>query len=156
MKLNCQLNGRDETVEIEPHETLLDTIRDKFHLTATKEGCREGECGACTVLVDGEPVDSCIFAAAAAEGRSVETVEGLGSDVLSHVQSAMVDNNGVQCGFCTPGFVVMITALLRRHPNPSDDLIAEALSGNICRCTGYTGIFDAVNDATRRMREDRQ
>lgn len=144
-KLTATINGRQERLDIEPLETLMDALRNRLHLTGTKEGCREGECGACTVLVDGKPVNACLFAASAIEGRRVETIEGLNNDApAKRLQDAIVAAGGVQCGYCTPGFVVMITALLRRHPAPDEALIREALSGNICRCTGYAQIVDAV------------
>ncbi len=142
--LTVTVNGRQERVEVEPLEKLMDTLRNRLHLRGTKEGCREGECGACTVLVDGMPVNSCIYAAMQADGRRVETVEGLDDELARAVQDAIVACGGVQCGYCTPGFVVAITALLRRHPDADDTLVREALSGNICRCTGYAQIVDAV------------
>ena len=142
--LTTTVNGREERIEVEPLEKLMDTLRDRLHLRGTKEGCREGECGACTVLVDGMPVNSCIYAAMQAQGRRIETIEGLDDALTRAVQDAIVACGGVQCGYCTPGFVVMITALLRRYPDADEALVREALSGNICRCTGYAGIADAV------------
>ena len=142
--LTITVNGREERLEVEALEKLMDTLRDRLHLRGTKEGCREGECGACTVLVDGMPVNSCIYAAMQAQGRQIETIEGLDDALTRAVQDAIVACGGVQCGYCTPGFVVMITALLRRYPDADDALVREALSGNICRCTGYAGIVDAV------------
>ena len=143
--LTATVNGREERVEVEPLEKLMDTLRDRLYLRGTKEGCREGECGACTVLVDGMPVNSCIYASMQAEGRQVETIEGLDDALTRSIQDAIVECGGVQCGYCTPGFVVMITALLRRHPDAGEALVREALSGNICRCTGYAQIVDAVH-----------
>ena len=142
--LTATVNGREERVEVEPLEKLMDTLRDRLYLRGTKEGCREGECGACTVLVDGMPVNSCIYASLQAEGRQVETIEGLDNALTRSIQDAVVECGGVQCGYCTPGFVVMITALLRRYPDADEALVREALSGNICRCTGYAQIVDAV------------
>ena len=142
--LTTTVNGREERLEVEPLEKLMDTLRNRLHLRGTKEGCREGECGACTVLVDGMPVNSCIYAAMQAQGRRIETIEGLDDALTRAVQDAIVACGGVQCGYCTPGFVVMITALLRRYPDADEALVREALSGNICRCTGYAGIADAV------------
>lgn len=142
--LTATVNGREERVEVEPLEKLMDTLRDRLHLRGTKEGCREGECGACTVLVDGMPVNSCIYASLQAEGRQVETIEGLDDALTRSIQDAVVECGGVQCGYCTPGFVVMITALLRRRPDADEALVRESLSGNICRCTGYAQIVDAV------------
>ena len=152
--LTTTVNGREERIEVEPLEKLMDTLRNRLHLRGTKEGCREGECGACTVLVDGMPVNSCIYAAMQAQGRRIETVEGLDDALTRAIQDAIVACGGVQCGYCTPGFVVMITALLRRYPDADEALVREALSGNICRCTGYAGIADAVqqvvaSDASR-------
>ncbi|GAA4855176.1 (2Fe-2S)-binding protein [Pseudonocardia benzenivorans] len=139
------VNGRQAQVEIEPAETLLGMLRERLRLTGTKEGCNEGECGACTVLVDGLPVDSCIYSAAATSGRSVETVEGLADDDLGReLQAAFVAAGGVQCGFCTPGFLTTLVAVLRENPEPSEPELREALAGNICRCTGYSQILDAV------------
>lgn len=148
MEVSFSVNGRGVTVEADPAEPLLGVLRDRLHLTGTKEGCNEGECGACTVLVDGVPVDSCIYATAATAGRAVETVEGLwATDVGRAVQRSFVAAGGVQCGFCTPGFVVTLTALLRATARPSDDQVRNALAGNICRCTGYSQILDAVTTA---------
>ena len=152
MNISFEVNGIEETVEVEPGELLLDTLRNKLHLTGTKNGCREGECGACTVLVDGKPVNSCIYSTMAVKGLSVETIEGVAGENLSCVQSALIDKGGIQCGFCTPGFVMTITALLRRDENPSTDTIRSALSGNICRCTGYSAIVASVKDAAAQMR----
>jgi len=139
------VNGRQAQVEVEPTETLLGMLRERLRLTGTKEGCNEGECGACTVLVDGLPVDSCIYSAAATCGRSVETVEGLADDDLGRdLQAAFVAAGGVQCGFCTPGFLTTLVAVLRENPAPSEPEVRTALAGNICRCTGYSQILDAV------------
>jgi carbon-monoxide dehydrogenase small subunit len=126
-------------------------LRDELGLLGSKEGCDEGECGACTVLVDGESVDSCIVAALSVQDRAVETVEGLsGPDgELSPLQRAFVDAGAVQCGFCTPGFLMTLTAFLRENPDPSDDEIRTAIAGNICRCTGYTQILEAVRKVAR-------
>ncbi|AEA28562.1 (2Fe-2S)-binding protein [Pseudonocardia benzenivorans] len=145
MDVTLTVNGRQAQVEIEPAETLLGMLRERLRLTGTKEGCNEGECGACTVLVDGLPVDSCIYSAAATSGRSVETVEGLADDDLGReLQAAFVAAGGVQCGFCTPGFLTTLVAVLRENPEPSEPELREALAGNICRCTGYSQILDAV------------
>jgi carbon-monoxide dehydrogenase small subunit len=139
------VNGRRATVATDPAAPLLEVLREELRLTGTKEGCNEGECGACTVLVDGLPVDSCIYAAGATAGRSVETVEGLADDALGRdLQAAFVAAGGVQCGFCTPGFLTTLVAVLRENPAPSEAEVREALAGNICRCTGYSQILDAV------------
>lgn len=139
------VNGVAQRLEVGPGETLLRTLRDRLRLTGTKDGCVEGECGACTVLVDGKPVDSCLLATAALEGRRVRTIEGLsGSGVLTVLQQAFIDHGAVQCGFCTPGFLMTLTALLDENPSPAPSDVKEALAGNICRCTGYRQMIDAV------------
>lgn len=146
MKLQITVNGTPRTLDVAPHSTLLQVLRDELRLTGTKEGCDEGECGACTVLVDGAAVDSCIVAALAVAGSEVETVEGLSAPQgeLSQLQRAIVAEGGVQCGFCTPGFLMTLTAFLRENPRPTPDEIRTAIVGNICRCTGYTQIVEAV------------
>lgn len=146
MNLQLNVNGRATEIDVEPGNTLLQVLRERLQLTGTKEGCVEGECGACTVLIDGCPVDSCLYAAHAAAGREVTTIEGVGGRLgsMSPLQEAIVNAGGVQCGFCTPGFVITITALLDESPNPTTDEIKKALSGNICRCTGYTQIIKAI------------
>jgi aerobic-type carbon monoxide dehydrogenase small subunit (CoxS/CutS family) len=152
MELGLTVNGKPRTLDVGPHATLLQVLRNELGLTGTKEGCDEGECGACTVIVDGEVVDSCLTAALSVQGSTVETVEGLaGPDgELSALQRAFVDAGGVQCGFCTPGFLMTLTALLRETPSPSDAEIRTAIAGNICRCTGYTQIVEAVQAAIRK------
>ena len=151
--LRFQLNGRDVVFDVAPHARLLDVLRDVAGLTGTKEGCGEGECGACTVLVDGRALNSCLFPALEAEGRSVVTVEGLVSrdGRLSELQQAFVDAGGAQCGFCTPGMVMSATALLAENRSPTDAQIREALVGNLCRCTGYTQIVESIRAAGLRM-----
>jgi carbon-monoxide dehydrogenase small subunit len=145
LKLTLNVNGRRRTVYAEPTATLLDVIREDLGLTGTKDGCAEGECGACTVLIDGRPVDSCLYAAHAAAYRAVTTIEGIGdADSSSKLQEAMVRSGAIQCGFCTPGFVMTLTALLDDVPNPTEDQVRQSLAGNICRCTGYAQIVDAV------------
>jgi len=140
------VNGLARRAEVEPRLTLADFLRERCGLTGTHLGCEHGVCGACTVLVDGRPVRSCLQFAVQARGCEVTTVEALASPdgELSPVQAAFRDAHGLQCGFCTPGFVVTVTAFLRDNPDPSDDEIREALSGNLCRCTGYQGIVAAV------------
>jgi aerobic-type carbon monoxide dehydrogenase small subunit (CoxS/CutS family) len=154
MKVSALINGVPEIFEVMADTTLMDALRDNLNLRGTKEGCREGECGACTVLVDDRPVDSCIYAAAAVEGRRVETIEGLNDSLATAVKTSMVSAGGVQCGYCTPGIVVMLTALLRRFPDPGEDAIRQALAGNICRCTGYAQILDAALLAISRHKEN--
>jgi carbon-monoxide dehydrogenase small subunit len=146
VELTLTVNGARRRLDVSPHATLLHVLRDDLRLTGTKEGCDEGECGACTVLVDGQAVDACLMAAMAVDGSEIETVEGLaGVDGrLSPLQRAFVDAGGVQCGFCTPGFLVTLTAFLRENPAPSGEEIRAAVAGNICRCTGYSQIVEAV------------
>jgi carbon-monoxide dehydrogenase small subunit len=140
------VNGEAHRGRVEPRRTLADFLREECRLTGTHLGCEHGVCGACTVLLDGAAVRSCLMFAVQADGRRVTTVEGLGSrdGQLNPVQAAFREAHGLQCGFCTPGFVVSATAYLRDHPDPSDQEIREALSGNLCRCTGYQGILKAV------------
>ena len=145
MKIAVTINGERREADVWPGESLLNALRDDFGLPGSKNACEQGECGSCSVLLDGELVCACLVLAAQADGHEVTTVEGLREgDDLHRVQRAFVDAGAVQCGFCTPGLVVATAALLDRVPSPSDDEIREALSGNLCRCTGYAKIFDAV------------
>jgi carbon-monoxide dehydrogenase small subunit len=140
-----RVNGTDFPVEIDPHLSLLKAVREEIGLTGAKEGCDDSECGACMILLDGKPVNSCSYLALQAEGKEVTTVEGLAeADRLAPVQRAFLEQNGVQCGFCTPGMLVSATALLRSNPDPSEADVRIALAGNLCRCTGYDGIVRAV------------
>src|ERR1700761_8221650 len=151
MKVDLRINGASHSADIEPRKTLLDALRENFLLTGTHVGCEHGVCGACTVLVDGEPVRSCLMFAVQAEGREVRTIEGLaGPGGMSPLQEALRESHSFQCGFCTPGFVMQITALLEDSPEPSEAAIREALSGNICRCTGYQSIVEGVLRASGR------
>ncbi|MEA2330892.1 MAG: aerobic carbon-monoxide dehydrogenase small subunit [Thermoleophilaceae bacterium] len=148
MKIEMTLNGADVAVETDPLRSLLTALRDELGLYGSKNACEQGECGSCSVLLDGTLVCGCLVAAGQAHGREVVTVEGL--DDLSdthHVQQAFADAGAVQCGFCTPGLVIATVDLLRRTPRPSDDQVREALSGNLCRCTGYQKVIDAVHQA---------
>jgi len=151
VQLRLTVNGRAHELDVPAQATLLDVLRDELGLTGTKQGCNEGECGACTVLVDGKAVDSCVLMALAAAGSEIVTVEGLAAPdgTLSPLQRAFVEAGGVQCGFCTPGFLMTLTAALRETPAPSEDEIRAAIAGNICRCTGYTQIVEAVQAAAR-------
>lgn len=151
MRVTCTVNGEQRFAEdVWPGESLLHVLRERMGLPGSKNACEQGECGSCTVLLDGVAVCACLVAAGQAEGRDVVTVEGLADgDALDPVQQAFLDAGAVQCGFCTPGLVVATAALLERDPNPSDDVIREELSGNLCRCTGYAKIFDAVRLAAR-------
>jgi len=143
--VTLNVNGMAYPAEIEPHRTLLSVLRSEIGLTGTKEGCDDSECGACMVLLDGTPVNSCSYLALQAEGREITTVEGLAEgDELHPLQAAFLDQGGVQCGFCTPGMLISAEALLRRNPSPTEDEVRLALSGNLCRCTGYQGIAKAV------------
>jgi len=140
-----EVNGISYPVELHPHATLLRAVRDEIGLTGAKEGCDDSECGACMMLLDGEPVNACSYLALQAEGCEITTVEGLARPgELSSLQRAFLDHGGVQCGFCTPGMLISATALLQRTPAPSADEVRIALSGNLCRCTGYDGIVKAV------------
>jgi carbon-monoxide dehydrogenase small subunit len=143
------VNGTAYPVEIEPHRSLLSVIRSEVGLTGAKEGCDDSECGACMVLLDGQPVNSCSYLALQADGREITTIEGLVADdgSLHPLQQAFLDEGGVQCGFCTPGMLISAKALLDRVPDPSEEEIRLALSGNLCRCTGYSGIVRAVQAA---------
>ena len=147
--IELSVNGTPNTAAVEPRMTLADFLRDRCGLTGTHLGCEHGACGACTVLLDGEAVRSCLLFAVQADGAEVTTVEGVAAPdgTLSPVQSALRECHGLQCGFCTPGFVMSLTALLRDNPDPSDHEIREALSGNFCRCTGYQGIVAAARRA---------
>ena len=149
LPVELSVNGRSHSGTVEPRLTLADFLREKCGLTGTHLGCEHGACGACTVLLDGQAVRSCLVFAVQAEGQEVTTVEGVAGDdgELSAVQAAMRECHGLQCGFCTPGFVTSITALLRDNPTPTDQEIREGLSGNFCRCTGYQGIVNAVRRA---------
>jgi len=148
--LSFRLNGHPAAVHCEPSRILLDLLREDLNLTGTKRGCDLGTCGCCTVLVDGRPTLSCLTLARLVEGRSVETVEGLSPPQgLSPVQHAFVEHGATQCGFCTPGFVVTATALLAANPHPSRAEIERAISGNLCRCTGYTKIIEAIESVAK-------
>ncbi len=146
MELSLVVNGNQRVLDAAPTATLLAVLRNELGLTGTKEGCNEGECGACTVLVDGAAVDSCLVVAQSVSGSEVTTVEGLSEadGSLAPLQQEFVDAGGVQCGFCTPGFLMTLTAYLGEQPSPSNEEIRDAIAGNICRCTGYSQIIEAV------------
>jgi len=144
------LNTESIEVEVEPHLTLLQLLRDRLEMTGTKEGCGMGECGACTVLIDGKAVNSCIFPALEVEGKSVTTIEGL-TDVqgnLHSIQKAFIEYGAIQCGFCTPGMVLSAKALLDENPKPTEEEIRNAIAGNLCRCTGYLQIIKAIKESS--------
>lgn len=148
MKITFEVNGMRAEVEASPLRRLLDVLREDLHLTGTKEGCGEGECGACTVLVSGAPVNSCLVPVGQAQGCSLTTVEGLAVEgVLHDVQRAMIDHGGAQCGICTPGIVLSAAAALEREPTATRGRLRELIAGNLCRCTGYQKIIDAIVDA---------
>lgn len=149
--INLTVNGEAEQVVVPANMTLMRMLRESLALTGTKNGCSAGECGACTVLMNGEPVNSCLVLAVECDGAEIVTVEGLAGDGrLDPIQEAMIAAGGVQCGFCTPGILISARALLDRSPNPSEDDIREALVGNLCRCTGYVRIVEAIQAAARR------
>jgi carbon-monoxide dehydrogenase small subunit len=150
-RITVTVNGSTEVVDVPSNMTLLTMLREKLVLTGTKNGCAAGECGACTVLMNGEPVNSCLVLAVEADGAQVVTVEGLARDrQLDPIQEAMMESGGVQCGFCTPGILISARALLDRNSHLTDDDIREALVGNLCRCTGYVRIFAAVKAAAEK------
>lgn len=156
MKLPIQLtiNGTEYNTEAEPRKTLLAVLRDQLQLTGTKEGCSTGDCGACTVLLDGDPVTSCLVLAVQANGREITTIEGIAQQngTLHPVQEEMVQLGGLQCGFCTAGIIMSGVALLNRNTKPNDDEIRHALAGNLCRCTGYTKVIEAMKTAAKKAR----
>jgi carbon-monoxide dehydrogenase small subunit len=155
MQIEITVNDVTRTVKITPQMRLLDLLRDQLGLTSVKEGCSEGECGACTVLMDGKAVTSCTVMAFQAEGSHIFTVEGLGKrGELDPIQQAFVENDAIQCGFCTPGMIMSAKALLMQNPTPTEEEVRRALEGNLCRCTGYLPIFQAVLDAAERLRNN--
>ena len=142
--LTCTVNGEEHSVLADTRDTLLDLLRDRLGLTGTKEGCGNGNCGTCTVLLDGAPVNACLVLALEAPGRDIVTIEGLAAGALHPLQQALVEQGGTQCGFCTPGIVMSAKALLDANPNPSEAQIRHAIAGNLCRCTGYGKIVEAI------------
>jgi len=149
--INFTVNGRNYELDVKDNEILLDMLREKLHFTGAKEGCGEGECGACTVIMDGQAVTSCIILAVEADGSDIEPIEGQSvGEEISDIQEAFIEENAIQCGFCTPGMVMSTKALLDRNPDPSDEDIDIALSGNICRCTEYYSIRNAVKRAAEK------
>lgn len=151
LQIQCNVNGRDETLHAYPMERLLDVLREELRLTGTKEGCGEGECGACSVFINDRLVNSCLVPAAQAAGATIKTIEGVASESQLHpVQQAFIDCGGAQCGICTPGMVLAAVNLLEQNPNPSDADIRTGLAGNLCRCTGYMKIFESVVRACQK------
>ncbi len=153
--LHLSVNGEAAEASVAPYKTLLEVLREDLDLTGTKHGCELGECGACAVLIDGEPQLSCLVLALECEGRAVQTIEGLARGPELHpLQAAFTDFGGSQCGYCTPGVIMTAKALLDRNPNPTKDEIREATAGNLCRCTGYNQIVEAVEEAASQLRKE--
>jgi len=151
--ITMKVNGRDERLTVDPNRTLLSVLREDLELTGAKPGCEAGECGACTVLVDGRPVNSCMILAVEMDGTDILTIEGLGGEgALDEMQQAFVDHFALQCGYCTPGMILMGKALLAENPCPSEDEVKEFISGNLCRCTGYENIVRAILAVAARNR----
>jgi len=151
IQIDCTVNGEQRTVHAHPMSRLLDVLREQMHLTGTKEGCGEGECGACSVVVDGRIVNSCLVPIAQVAGATIKTIEGVATgDQLHAVQQAFIDCGGAQCGICTPGMVMAAVDLLERNPNPNEAEIRNGLAGNLCRCTGYMKIFESVVRACQK------
>lgn len=150
MRLEMTINGSEAIVDIEPQDMLLDVLRTHLGLLGTKAGCREGECGSCTILLDGSPVVSCILPAAKAAGKHIVTIEGIGTIEDPHpIQVSMASMGATQCGYCTPGFIVSAYALMKENPKPTIQEVKEAIAGNLCRCTGYTKIIEAISTTTK-------
>ena len=155
--IGLTINNQEYKVEVSANETLLDVLREKLHLTGTKKGCDEGECGTCTVLVNDQPMLSCLLLAMSCEGEDISTIEGMAdakSETLHPIQQAFIDHGGLQCGFCTPGIILTAKALLDKNISPSDQEIRESINGNICRCTGYMSIIESISAAAERMRKE--
>jgi len=152
-RLKLKVNGDDYEVFVEPHRTLLEVLNNNLDLTGTKYGCGSGECGACTVLIDGRPVLACLTLAVSVEGKDITTIEGLSDGERLHpIQQALVEHGAIQCGFCTPGFVLKAVALLDENPNPSEEQVREYMRGNLCRCTGYVKIIEGILAAAKMKR----
>ena len=152
IKVNCRVNNEPRTLQAFPMERLLDVLREQLSLTGTKEGCGEGECGACTVMIDGQIVNSCLVPVAQIQGCDIKTIEGIApSETQLHsVQQAFIEHGGAQCGICTPGMIIAAVNLLEKHPSPTEAEIRHSLAGNLCRCTGYMKIFESVVRAVER------
>lgn len=156
-EIKFTINGERRKLVVKPNELLLNVIRDDLGLTGTKYGCGTGECGACTVLMEGKPVLSCLTLAVAADKKNITTIEGIGNDGNLHpLQQAFVETGAIQCGFCIPGMILSAKALLDKNPNPSEDEIKGAIAGNLCRCTGYVKIIEAIKLAAERMRRGKK
>jgi carbon-monoxide dehydrogenase small subunit len=157
VSVSFTLNGDLVTAEVPPSWTLLKTLREYFELTGSKEGCGVGECGACTVIVDGDAINSCIYPILEVEGTSVTTIEGVASEdgTLHPLQKAFLENNGVQCGFCTSGMIMSAKALLDHNPDPTEDEVRASIAGNLCRCTGYVQIVESIEKATEMIEQEK-
>ena len=154
--LKLTVNGEGKQILVEPYSSLLDTLRDDIRLTGTKKGCDEGDCGACTVFLNGKPVTSCMVLAHSAHDADVITIEGLGNfDDMNPVQQAFVDHGGLQCGFCIPGLIMSATAFLKENPNPTEEDVRFGIGGNLCRCTGYSKVVEAVLAAAQNINDKR-
>ena len=152
--IRLTVNGETRDILVEPFASLLDTLRDELRLTGTKKGCDEGDCGACTVILDDKSVTSCLVLAISTQGKDIVTIEGLArGEALHPVQQAFVDHGGVQCGFCTPGLIMEATAYLKEEPNPTEEDVRYAIGGNLCRCTGYVKVVRAILSAAEEMRK---
>jgi len=152
--VSVNVNNEIWEMEVKPNQTLLDLLRNDLGLTGTKEGCSTGDCGACTILLDGKPVNACLVLAVEVDGRSVVTIEGIArGDQLHPVQKAFIEKGAIQCGFCSPGMIISVVALLGRNPDPSEAEIREAIAGNLCRCTGYVKIVDAVQSVAEGRKQ---
>ena len=153
VKVNMFVNGKPVSLEVKPYARLLDVLREDLGLTGTKEGCGVGECGACTVIVDGETVNTCLTLAASMDGKHITTIEGLMENEKLHpIQEAFIKHNALQCGFCTPGLIMSAKALLDSNPHPSTEQIKVAISGNLCRCTGYEQVVDAIKEVAEKSK----
>ena len=151
--INLMVNGEKFQVIVEPAESLLDVLRVKLNKTGTKKGCNEGDCGACTVIMNGRPVNACLVLAVEADNASILTIEGLAENAQLHpLQEAFIKYGGLQCGFCTPGMIMIAKALLDRNPNPTEEEIRKAIAGNVCRCTGYVKIVQSIHEAAKAIR----
>lgn len=150
--INFTVNGMPTSLSVDPNARLIDVIRDELHLTGTKEGCAVGECGACTVIIDGNAVASCLVLAGTMDGKDLVTVEGIGVDGLDPIQEAILENHALQCGFCTPGFIMSAKALLNKNPDATREEIRRAIAGNLCRCTGYEQLTEAIYQAAQKMK----
>jgi aerobic carbon-monoxide dehydrogenase small subunit len=152
--IEATVNEKKCTAEVGATETLLDTLRNQWRAIEVKNGCEQGDCGACTILLDGQPVNACLVLSVQADGRKITTVKGIGTQESPHpMQTAFVEQGAIQCGYCTPGMIVSGAALVNKNPTPSREEIREAISGNLCRCTGYTKIFSAIEDAAVKMNQ---